>query len=122
MKRPILLLTISLVGAGLASLWLFGGSIGLTPDRQTPTARAPLNPDLPALHQTDALLVGFDWSDTMQKMLVDDLIQAAIIQNPEHIGRMGLEVMVILLSGGETPRVIDVPRRIHAETPFPIKT
>lgn len=59
--------------------------------------------------ELNALLVGFDWSDTMRDMLIQGRLHAAIVQNPQLIGRKGLQAMVEVLRGKTPPTLIDVP-------------
>lgn len=60
-------------------------------------------------YKLNALLVGFDWSDTMRQMLIDGRLHAAITQNPARIGREGLKALVGMLRDKQPPLLIDVP-------------
>lgn len=57
----------------------------------------------------NALLVGFDWSDTMRQMIIVGRLHAAVVQNPVLIGKEGLLAMVSELKDQSPPEHINVP-------------
>lgn len=55
------------------------------------------------------LLVGFDWSDTIQSMIQEKRLAAAVIQDPYQIGAKSVEMMGKVLNSEEVPSSILVP-------------
>lgn len=52
------------------------------------------------------LLVGFDWSDTIQSMIQEERLAAAVIQDPYQIGAQSVEMMGKVLNNEEVPSSI----------------
>lgn len=57
-------------------------------------------------------VVGFDYSDTIERALEDGVMDAVVVQDPFNIGYTAVRTMVASLNGETPPKRIDSPARL----------